>query len=235
MLRPVLTLLALACVLSLPMPVMADDDPTVTATGIGHAEAVPDIAVLRFGVTSRQPTVEAGRDEVASSVARLIELARGFNLEDDHISTAALTVRPDTTWDPETRRQEQHGFVVSRQVMLKLMDLGQLGDLTERALGLGVTEASPASFDTSRRDELQAEALAAAARDARARATATAEALGAKVGKPLHLETGGGFAPPRPMMRAAMADANEMSGGETYQPGLIRVEAAVTATFELEH
>ncbi|NGP52093.1 oxidative stress defense protein, partial [Thioalkalivibrio sp. XN8] len=42
------------------------------------------------------------------------------------------------------------------------------------------------------------------------------------------------FAPPQPMMRAAMAEADGMSGGETYQPGLIRIEAMVTAAFELE-
>lgn len=235
MMRLTAPLLLLACAVCLPLPAAASDDPMVTATGTGHAETAPDMAVLRFGVTARHPTVQAARDEVAATVAGLIELARGFGLEDDHITTAALNVRPDTSWDPETRRQQQHGYIVSRQVTLELTDIGQLGELTEQALGLGVTEASPAIFDTSRRAALEAEALAAAARDARARAEAMAGALGADVGKPLRLEAGGGFAPPRPMMRTAMAEADGAGGGETYQPGLIRVEAMVTATFELEH
>lgn len=234
MLRQALFLLLLAGALSLANPAAADDDPVVSATGQGHAEAAPDIAILRFGVTARRPTVPAARDEVAAGVARLITLARDFRLEDDHIATAALNVRPDTEWNPDTRTQEQRGFVVSRQVSLQLTDISRLGELTEQALGLGVTEASPAAFDTTRRDALQAEALAAAARDARARAEAMAGALGAKVGKPVRLEAAGAFASPQPMMRAAMAEADGMSGGETYQPGLIRIDALVTATFELE-
>lgn len=228
------TLLLLACLLAIAAPAAADDDPMVSATGHGQAEVAPDIAILRFGITARQPTVAAARDEVAAGVARLIELARDFRLADDHVATAALNVRPDTQWNPETRKQERLGYVVSRQVTLKLTEIGRLGELTEQALGLGVTEASPAAFDTTRRDELQAEALAAAARDARARAVAMAGALGAKVGAPLRLEAAPAFAPPQPMMRAAMAEADGMSGGETYQPGLIRIEAMVTATFELE-
>lgn len=228
------TLLLLACLLSLAAPAVADDEPTVSATGYGQAETAPDIAILRFGVTARQKTVPAARDEVAAGVAALITLAREFGLADDHIATAALNVRPDTQWNPETRVHENRGFVVSRQVSLKLTDIAQLGELTERALGLGVTEASPAAFDTTRRDALQGEALEAAARDARSRAQAMARALGAKVGKPVRLEAGGSFGPPQPMMRAAMAEADGMSGGETYQPGLIRIDAMVTATFELE-
>lgn len=227
-------LFLLACLLALAAPVAAADDATVSATGYGHAETAPDLAILRFGVTARQKTVPAARDEVAKGVAALITLAREFGLKDDHIATAALNVRPDTEWNPETRIHEQRGFVVSRQVSLRLTDVAQLGELTEQALGLGVTEASPAAFDTTRRDALQGEALAAAARDARARAAAIAGALGAKVGKPVRLESGGSFGPPQPMMRAAMAEADGMSGGETYQPGLIRIDAVVTATFELE-
>ncbi len=232
-LKPVLIIAAVATFLAAG-PVVAKETPTVTATGTGHAEVAPDIAVLRFGVTARHKTVAAARDEVASGVGRLIELARSFGLDDEHISSAALNVRPDTSWNPETRTQEHRGFVVSRQLSFKLTDVSRLGELTERALGLGVTEASPAMFDTSRRDALEMEALAAAAQDARARASATAKALDATVGKPVRLEVGGAFGPPQPMLRAAMAEAEGMGGAETYAPGLIRVEATVNATFELQ-
>jgi uncharacterized protein YggE len=236
-LKPAFLIAALAGLLvaapaAAPAAVTADS-PSVSATGTGYAEAAPDIAVLRFGVTSRQQTVAAARDEVAAGVGRLLELARSFGIADEHISTAALNVRPDTAWNPETRTQEHRGFIVSRQLSFKLTDISRLGELTERALGLGVTEASPAVFDTSRRAELEAEALAAAARDARARATTIATALGARVGKPLSLSAVGVVGPPQPMLRAAMAEADGMGGAETYEPGLIRVEAGVNATFEL--
>jgi uncharacterized protein YggE len=227
-------LVALLAGLLVAAPASADDGPTVSATGTGHAEVAPDIAVLRFGVTARHKTVAAARDEVAAGVGRLIELARSVGIADEHISTTALNVQPDTAWNPETRTQEHRGFVVSRQISFKLTEISRLGELSERALGLGVTDASPAVFDTSRRVELEAEALAAGARDARARAVAMATALGAEVGKVQSLNAVGGFSRPQPVMRAAMAEADGMGGAETYETGLIRVEATVNATFELK-
>lgn len=230
-----LRILLLALLLGLPAAALASADemrPTVTASGEGRVEVAPDIAWLNFGISARQPTVAAARDEVARGVARLIELARRQGLKDEHIATAALSVSPEFDWHPETRERRLLGYVVSRQVTLRLTDLAKLGELTEQALGLGVTDASPASFDTSRRAELEAEALAAAARDARSRAEVMARALGVAVGAPLRIEAGGSGVSPRPMMRAAM-EADAMSGAETYQPGLIRVTASISATFLL--
>lgn len=231
--RRVLVLLALA-LLALQGPALAEDEPAVTATGEGRAEAAPDIAWLNFGISARRPAVAEARDEVARGVARLITLARDAGLADEHIATAALSVHPEYDWDPETRQRTLLGYSVTRHVTLRLNDLGRLGDLTEKALGAGVTEASPAIFDTSRRAELEGEALAAAARDARAQAEIMAAALGVGVGAPLRIEARGpGMAPPQPRMRVAMAEADAYSGAETYQPGLIRLTANVTASFAL--
>jgi uncharacterized protein len=229
-------ILSLALLLGLPAAAMADaaETPaTVTASGEGRVEVAPDIAWLSFGVSARQPTVAAARDEVARGVASLITLARQQGLKDEHIATAALSVSPEFDWHPETRERRLLGYVVSRQVTLRLANLAKLGELTEQALGLGVTDASPANFDTSRRAELEAEALAAAARDARSRAEVMAKALGVRIGAPLRIEAGGSRSGPQPMMRMAMAEADSMSGAETYQPGLIRITTSVTASFAL--
>lgn len=229
-----LALVAIVALFTTPPLAHAGEAAVVTATGEGRVEVAPDLAWLGFGISARQPTVAEARDEVARGVARLIALARDTGLKDDHIATAALSVSPEFDWHPETRERRLLGYVVRRQVTLKLTDLAKLGELTENALGLGVTEASPAAFDTSRRAELEAEALAAAARDARARATVMAEALDVSVGAPVRIDADGGASAPRPMMRAmAAAEADSMGGAETYQPGLIRITAQVTAAFEL--
>lgn len=212
---------------------LADQEGVISATGEGQSEAAPDIAWLGFGVSARQATVVEARDEVARGVARLIALARDAGLEDKHIATAAVSVRPEFDWHPETRERQLLGYVVTRQVTLRLSDLARLGELTEQALAVGVTEASPVVFDTSRRAELEAEALAAAARAARAKAQVMAAALGVSVGAPVRIEAGHPGSEPRPMMRAAMAESDSMGGAETYQAGLIRITATVTASFAL--
>lgn len=234
--RPVFAIVVslAALLLLLPLPAAADDDEVVTATGEGTVEVAPDIARMAFGITARNASVAAARDEVARGVARLIGLARELGVPDDHIATAELSVSQDFTWDPETREQRLRGAIVSRQVVIRLAELDKLGELAEKALELGVTEASPPAFDTSRREALENEALAAAARDARARAVVMAEALGVKAGPPVRIEGGVSGPGPRPLARMAVAEADMASGAETYQPGLIRISANVTASFEIK-
>ncbi len=234
MLHPRALALLAVLVIGLPAtPALADAPGSVTASGEGRIEVAPDIAWLHFGVSARQATVAAARDEVARSVARLIALARDAGLQEEQISTAALSVSPEFDWDPQTRERRLLGYVVSRQVTLKLTDLDRLGELTEQALGLGVTDASPASFDSSRRAELETEALVTAVRDARRKAEAMAGALGVGLGAVQRISAVTGGPSPQPMLRMAMAEA-DTGGAETYRPGLIRVTASVTVRFALE-
>jgi uncharacterized protein len=233
MLRSQVAALATAFVLGTTPAAFADEPRGIIATGEGRVEVAPDIAWLSFTISARKATVAEARDEVARGVARILALGRDAGLSDEHIATAALSVSPEFDWDPKTRERRLLGYVVNRQVTLKLMEIAKLGELTEQALGLGVTDASPAIFDVSRRKELESEALVAAARDARDKAEVMAGALGVGLGVPLQIEAGGAAAPPRPMLRAAMAEA-DVSGADTYQPGLIRITAHVTARFELE-
>jgi len=235
MLRPIaLALLGLLAVAAAPAAVAGDRTPVVTTSGQGRVEVAPDIAWLSFGVSARRASVAEARDEVAGVVEGLIRLARDTGLEDEDIATAAVSVRPEFDWDPQTRERRMLGYVVSRDIQLKLEDLARLGEVTEKALALGVTEASPARFDTSRRTQLEHEALAAAAKNARQRAEVLATALGGRVGKPLRLTASGGVMPPVPMARGeAMMAADAGGGPQTYEPGRIVITAGVNAEFEL--
>lgn len=206
----------------------------VTTTGEGRVEVAPDIAWLSFGVSARRPTVEAARDEVATVVDGLIRLARETGLGDEDIATAAVSVSPEFDWNPETRERRMLGYVVSRDIQLRLKDLARLGQLTERALALGVTDASPARFDTSRRDEIEDEALAAAAKQARERAQVLAGALDGRIGRPVRIVAADAVRPPMPIARGEMMMAADAKAGpDTYETGRIVITAYVTAQFEL--
>lgn len=213
----------------------AGEAPGMVATsGEGRVEVAPDIAWLSFGVSARRPTVEAARDAVAEIVAAVIALARDTGLGDKDIATAAVSVSPEFDWDPKTRERRMLGYVVSRDIQLRLEDLSRLGELTEDALGAGVTDAAPARFDTTRRTEIEHEALTAAARDARARAEVLAAALGASLGSPVRISASGLMPPPMPAARGEMLmAADAQSGPQTYETGRIVVTARVTAEFQL--
>lgn len=205
----------------------------VSTTGEASLEVVPDIAWLSFGVSARRPTVAEARDAVAGVVQDLISLARRSGLEDEDVATAALSVRPEFDYDPQTRERRMLGYVVSRDVELRLEDVTRLGPLTEAALGLGVTDAAPPRFDAARRAEIEREALAQAAQDARLRAATVARALGGQIGAPVRITATGRSRPPVPVARAnGMLAAEAANGGQTYEPGRIVISATVSADFE---
>ena len=208
------------------------DNRTITVDGHAELRTEPDRATLGLGVESRADDVETARQAVSGTVGRFLEMTRGMSIPDNRVATASAMVRPDYDWDPQTRERRLLGYVVSRQLEVEIHDLEKLGRLTESALKLGINQVNPPTFDTSRRAELERQALAEAARDARNRAGSLAEALGAGLGDVRTIQASSAFRPPVPLARGMMA-AEADAGGETYQPGEIRISGSVSATFDL--
>lgn len=214
----------------------ADDAPdarTVSTSGQARILTVPDMATIRMGVQARRPSVAEARDEVSAVVERFLQLAREMGIPENRLATASSQVNPDYQWNPQSRERKLLGYVVTRHITVDLRDLDKLGALMERALAVGVNEVSPPSFSSSRRDEIEREALAAAADDAKLRAAVLAESLDAGLGPVRNIQSHGRVEPmPTPRFEMMAADAG--SGGEqTYRPGEIVITASVSATFDL--
>ena len=226
------TLLGALCLAS---PALADDPYVVVVDGQATIEAAPDLAYLSMGVEARAPGVQAAAASVAERVERVLALTRGLGIPDRHVSTAAASVRPDFDYRGNNRPDGPRliGYVVRRQITIRLDDLDLIGRVTEGALEAGVNSLSDAVFDTTRRAELEREAMGRAVADARSRAEAIAAADGARAGKARRLTAMRGGGPrPQMMMREAAAMAADQAV-ETYQTADLRIEARVQAEFEL--
>lgn len=224
LLLPILLLLAASA--------HAEETRSVVVSGAAEIMTVPDVAVLRFSVEARAPTVEEARRRVDTTVAGVTRLMDERQIPREHVSTAALVVQPDYQWQQDTRTQRLLGYVVTRMMNVRLADLTRLGETLEGILALGVNRVEPPAFDTTQRDSLELKALADAALDARRRATVLARALDARVGDVRNLSTVAtpGIYPAREgALRAVAAD----DSGGNYQPGQIRISSQVTATFDL--
>jgi uncharacterized protein YggE len=211
----------------------AVDNRTVSASGQARILTAPDMAILRMGVQARQPTVEEARDEVAGVVERFLALALEMGIPENRVATASSQVNPDYQWNPQSRERKLLGYVVTRHITVDLRDLEKLGMLMERSLAVGINDVSPPSFSSSRRDEIEREALAAAARDARSRASVLARSLDMELGPVRNIQSHGRVEP-MPTPRLEMMAADTGAGGEaTYRPGEIVITASVSATFDL--
>lgn len=230
-LRPAILILAAL----LPLAAHAADDRprTVSVTGSGEVSAAPDLAQVTLGVEARAPTLAAARSTVAATVEKVLALTRSLGIDPKLVNATRLQVQPDYSWDDPTRKRTLVGYVVSRQVQVELRDLEQLGPLLERAVDAGVNQVGDPTLDSSRRKDLEREAMTRAVNDARQNAETLARAAGVRLG-PVRTMNGGGAPPPMPMFRQVAMDAAAAPPPEaTYQTGELRFTAGVSAEYDL--
>lgn len=206
---------------------------TVNVSGLAEVSAEPDIARVTLGVESRKPSMEAARAEVTATVDRVLALARDLKIDPKYVNATRVQIQPEYRWNENDRERVLLGYLVSRQVEIELRDLDKLGSLLERTVDAGVNQVGDPMLDSSRRKELEREAMTKALEDARLNAEALARAAGAKLGPARTLSASGGT-PPVPMYRAKLAQADMAAAPEeTYQTGEMKFSASVNAEYDL--
>jgi uncharacterized protein YggE len=215
---------------------LADSAPvrSVAVTGSGEVSAEPDLARVTLGVEARKPTMAEARSEVAATVDRVLGLTRSLKIDPKQVNATRVQVQPEYSWNEKDRKRVLLGYVVSRQVEVEIRDLDQLGPLLERAVDAGVNQVSDPQLDSSRRKEIEREAMTKAVQDARLNAGTLAAAAAATVG-PVRTLSGQSNAMPMPMYRGrgvAMATA-DAAPAETYQAGEMKFSATVSAEYDL--
>ena len=218
-----------------PFAAHADERPRiVSTTGQGEVSAQPDMARVTLGVDARRKTLAEARTEVTAAIDRLLALTRELKIDPRYVNATRLQVRPEYTWNEQSRKQVLLGYYVGRQVEVELRDLDQLGPLLERAVTAGANQVGDASLDSTRRKELERQAMTLAVQDAAANAGTLAQAAGARLG-PVRTLNASASPPPMPMYRmAAMADAAAAPPAEsTYAAGEMKFAATVSAEYDL--
>jgi uncharacterized protein len=231
---PVLAVLALTWTASFAAE--AERARSVAVAGQGEILAEPDRAFVTLGIESRKPKLEDARAEVARTIDAVLKLTREMKIDPKLVRSTRLSVQPEYNWENNTRERTLIGYYVSRQVEIELRDLERLGQLLERATDLGINQLGDARLDSSKRRELEREALAKAVEDARANAEAVAKAAGAKLGAARTIAANSGYAPPpMPMVRGkAMAAAMEAGdAAQSYQSGQMTFTGNVQIEYDL--
>jgi uncharacterized protein YggE len=201
--------------------------------GQGEVQAEPDRAFITLGVESRKLKLEEARADVARAVDAVLKLTRDMKIDQKLVRATRVNVQPEYNWDNNARERNLIGYFVSRQVELELRDLEKLGQLLERATDLGVNQLGDPRLDSSKRRELEREALAKAVEDARANADTVAKAAGGKLGAARTISASSGYVPPpMPMARMKVAMAAEAGdASQSYQSG----QMSFTGTVQIEY
>lgn len=207
----------------------ADNEPSITAKGVGRVTGVPDIVVVTLGVESE--SAEASRALAANNerTNAVITLLRDAGVADEDVQTSQFSINP--RFDDEGRAIT--GYVVTNLLTARLgegRDPGALIDAAAEAAGNDVRVQS-VHFEIDDEGSLYAEARADAVRQARTQAEQLAEAADVELGEVRSIVESSTQAPPVPFPMARVEDS--LSSSVPLQPGSQELALEVEVVYDI--
>ena len=219
-----LTVVALAGAVGLPdlagAQSASDAPDSVTVSGVGIVDAVPNEAKMSFGAETRRPTAQAAVAANGDAMRRILNALRqagGRELQTQWVSVYAVT--------DETGRVREYAASNSVSAVSDVADAAALVDAAAEA---GANQISGPGLSSSNAEQLYRQALAKAVDDARLRAEALARAAGRSLGSITSMVESGASTPD-PMFRAEAQAADSAA----IVPGEQETTATVSVTFSL--
>lgn len=217
----------------------APDSSTIHVTGSGSITGVPDIAMLRLGVSVERKTVAEAREEAASAMTTVLDSLKANSIAETDIQTQAFSIRPEYDYDYNRDPvQMLRGYRVSNDVTAKVRELETLSQVIDDAATAGgdLVLIHSIQFMIEDNTALATQARALAVKDAAAKAQTLAKESGVTIGKPLSIsEQTSIAAPPIAFGRAAeVAEADASVTATPVQAGELTVTVNITVVYEIE-
>ena len=203
---------------------------TVTASGAGTTQAVPDTAEMSFGVTTLSPNAKSALDEASRSAEQIASAVKKQGVAGEDIQTQDVSVYPQTV--DQDGKQVITGYQASLSVRVKVRDIAKLGEVISAANAAGANNINGPTFTIDDPAPARAEAIDEAVADARKSAEAMATAAGKSVGEVLSMSSSDvGLVPSAMYSQADMAGAAK---DVPIEPGQLDITANVVVVFELK-
>jgi uncharacterized protein len=227
-----LATLATVSVASAQTPAMSQE-PLVTTTGEGTAQAAPDRAWITISAESRAPSPREAQRLNAELMRPVQEALRGARVPADAIRTSGYDLQQE--FDFANNKRTSRGYVARNSIEVRVDEVGRVGELLELAVGRGATNVSGLRFDVRDQNKLEREALRVAVTNARLKAEAAAAGAGRTVDRLVRIEESSAQGGPQPMPQfRAMAAQGGMAVEPPVSIGQIEVRSQVTVTFSLK-
>ena len=203
---------------------------TVTASGAGTTQAVPDTAEMSFGVTTTSPNAKSALDQASKTAEQIASAVKKQGVADEDIQTQDVSVYPQTV--DQNGKQVITGYQASLNVRVKVRDISKLGEIISAANAAGANSISGPAFTIDDPAPARAKAIEEAVADARKSAEAMAKAAGKSVGAVLSMSSSDVGLVPGPMY--SQSDMAGVAKSVPIEPGQLDISANVVVVFELK-
>lgn len=199
---------------------------TITVTGVGTAQAVPDVVVATFGSELQAGTVSEALDGAVRATAEVIAQLRAGGVGDLDLTTGAASI-----WSMADQHGRVAGYVATQRLTARLRSVATAGALVGEAIAAGGDAARlhGLSFGLTEAQSVNEWARVQAWRDARAKAGQLATLAGRTLGQVVRIREG------------EPAESSRSPDREAVSPGLAAAQLpmqpgteTVTVTIEVE-
>ena len=207
---------------------------TLSVTGSGQANLVPDIAYIYLGVHTEKPIASEAMTENNNQTQAMIDALSKFGIDKKDIRTTNFSIYPQDKYDPQTGQPTgQKVYSVDNTVYVTVRDLKKLGDLLDTVVAAGANTINSIQFDVADKESAIKSARADAVKDAETQAQELASSAGVTLGE---IQTIGFFDnQPVPVFDgkgggAAVAQAAAVP----IQPGQLTLTVTVSVTYAIK-
>jgi len=161
----------------------AQDDPTnhtISVTGEGSVEVVPDIALINFGVSVQDKDPTNAMDLLSTKANAVISALTNLGIAKEKIKTSNLALFPVYTYDPQTGKSNLEGYRASESFTVET-SIAMASKTLTAVVKAGINEISGIVFDASNKEDLKLSAIENAMKNARAKADASLKGTNYKV------------------------------------------------------
>lgn len=207
---------------------------TLSVTGKGLINAVPDVAYLKISVETVAKSASQAVKENAEKANKVMETIKARLGEKDKVSTAGYSLSPVYEYNTQTKKSEFEGYRASNRIIIEAHNLKEIGAIIDSAAEEGLNKIENLSFDTTGRDEYRRKALAQAVQDAKTTAETLAKAAGVNITEILQLSPSYDYVTPVFRDYALSKESASAAPPTPIEPGDISISASVNIVFEIE-
>lgn len=213
----------------------ASQAATLTVSGQGQISRAPDVATVAATIVTSDESATRALSENNRRYAALSAKLGAVGIADGDISSTSinsyfnarpLNPAPGAAGGP-------FGFVVTRNVQIKVNTLASTGSVVDAATAAGATQINGVSYGLRDRRGVERLALAAAVTDAAAQAQTIAAAAHVTIVRVLHIGDQTGSPGRIQPFGMALARAVPESVPTTIAPSDLEITAAISITYQI--
>jgi uncharacterized protein YggE len=204
---------------------------TVSFSGTGKVQAVPDVAIIDFSIVTEAATSKAAQDDNSRKSNAVLQFLKNQNISDKDVKTSGYNIYPQ--YDYTGGRSVLRGYQVSESIQVKVRDLTKTDTVLSGVVSAGANQVGQLSLTIDNPESLRDQAREAAIKDAGTKAKNLEHQLDIRLGHIVNFMEDGGSTPP---IMYAKDLAVGMGGGgpaPTIAAGENEIVVNVTITYQI--